>query len=70
MPTGSLSAMELRLDPHDVTLLRELLDSALRDLRMEITQTDNHRWKKDLHAREDRIRALLEPFGGPLPAQA
>lgn len=58
--------MQLTLDDTQAGLLRELLDSALRDLRMEIVTTDNPTWKRTLHEREDAIRSMLEPLGGPL----
>lgn len=59
--------MTLDLNPQQTEVLREILDNALRDLRYEIADTDNHRYKQDLKAREDIIRSLLDPLGGPLP---
>ncbi|MEZ5144042.1 MAG: hypothetical protein R2726_16205 [Acidimicrobiales bacterium] len=62
--------MDLHLDDDDVSLLRELLDAAFRDLRMEIADTDNVEYKEGLRSREDRLRALLDQVGGPLPNPA
>jgi hypothetical protein len=62
--------VQLDLSDDQVALLRELLDSALRDLRFEIADTDNVEFKHGLKAREDQIRALLAPLGGPLPDQS
>lgn len=61
--------MQMELDEGDAEIMRDVLDHTLRELRMEISQTDNHRWKKDLHHREDRIRAMLDQVGGPLERQ-
>lgn len=58
--------MQLFLDDADAVILREVLDAALRDLRFEIADTDNAQFKARLRDREQKLRALLEPFGGPL----
>jgi hypothetical protein len=59
--------MELHLDEHEYDVLRELLDSAYRDLRMEIADTDNSVFKANLRARRDTVQSLLHRVGGPLP---
>jgi hypothetical protein len=59
--------MHLTLDDGQQALLRELLDSAYRDLRYEIADTDNSRFKQDLRDREVEVCALLDLVGGPLP---
>jgi hypothetical protein len=59
--------MDLHLTDDDTALLREVLDSAFRDLRFEIADTDNHEYKNDLKQREARLRALLDQVGGPIP---
>jgi hypothetical protein len=59
--------MDLHLDADDAVLLRQLLDAAFRDLRMEIADTDNFEFKEALRAREARLSALLDQVGGPLP---
>jgi hypothetical protein len=50
-----------------VELLREILDSAFRDLRHEVTKTDNSKFKEELRARERAMSELLDLVGGPLP---
>jgi hypothetical protein len=59
--------MHLTLDDRQQALLRELLDSAYRDLRFEIADTDNSRYKQELRDREVDILALLDLVGGALP---
>lgn len=62
--------MQMELGDGDETIMRDVLDHTLRELRQEIHHTDNHQWKRDLHHREDRIRAMLDQVGGPLEHQA
>jgi hypothetical protein len=57
----------LEINEEQMTVLREVLDSALRDLRMEVAQTDLSRFKMELREREVTIRAILDLVGGPLP---
>jgi hypothetical protein len=59
--------MHLTLDDDQQALLRELLDSAYRDLRYEVADTDNSRYKEELREREADVGALLDLGGGPLP---
>jgi len=59
--------MDLSIPDDHATVLREVLDAALRDLRYEIADTDNSVFRQQLREREDVLRALLEPLGGPLP---
>jgi hypothetical protein len=61
------NAMHLTLDDEQRALLRELLDSAYRDLRYEVADTDNSRYKDELREREAEVGALLDLVGGPLP---
>jgi hypothetical protein len=61
--------MQLELDDSQAELLRELLDSAFRDLSYEIADTDNRTYKDNLKARRVTLAALLEQVGGPLPDQ-
>jgi hypothetical protein len=58
---------ELQLEQHEVELLREVLDSAYRDLRYEIADTSVSSYKQQLKERESAMRALLDKFGGPRP---
>jgi hypothetical protein len=59
--------MNLQLDSTQMGLLREILDSAFRDLRYEIADTNNSRYKQQLREREEALSALLDLVGGPLP---
>ena len=58
--------MELSLSDHERELLQHVLDHELRDLRMEIADTDQSRFKTELRQREVELRALLDRMGGPL----
>lgn len=62
--------MKLELDDAQAELLRGILDHTLRDLRYEIVATDKVAYKRELVEREETIKSLLEPLGGPLPDQA
>ncbi len=59
--------MNLQLEPAQVDLLREVLDSTFRDLRYEVADTDNSKFKAELRDRERALRELLDLVGGPLP---
>jgi hypothetical protein len=59
--------MELHLEPAELELVRDLLDSAFRDLRYEVAQTDRSSFKDQLREREELLRVVLEKLGGPLP---
>ncbi len=59
--------MQLDLNDEDTELLREILNSAYRDLKYEIADTDQFDYKTELKQRERRIAALLGQVGGPLP---
>ena len=58
--------MQLELTDGDAELLREVLDSVVRDLRSEIADTDNPDYRRGLIVRRDRLRALLDKVGGPV----
>ena len=59
--------MNIELDESQAELLREVLDSAFRDLRYEVADTDNSSFKAGLRAREDVLASILSQLGGPLP---
>jgi hypothetical protein len=59
-------AMNIDLSQDQLALLRELLDEAYRDLRYEIADTDNSRFKAQLRVRESQLGELLEMVGGPI----
>lgn len=58
--------MELHLDTAQAALLRDVLDSAFRDLRYEVASTDNSAFKERLRERERAMEHLLDLVGGPL----
>jgi hypothetical protein len=59
--------VNLNLEPTQVELLREILDSAFRDLRYEQADTDNSQYKQRLRERQRALGELLDLVGGPLP---
>jgi hypothetical protein len=59
--------MNLSLDPTQVELLRQVLDSTYRDLKYETANTDNSSFKMELRDRGQRLRTILDLVGGPLP---
>ena len=76
-PTGHIhditeteTGMNIELDENQSELLREVLDSAFRDLRYEIADTDNTTYKRGLRSREAVLLAILAELGGPLPDHA
>lgn len=58
--------MDLALTDDERDLLRQLLSSAFRDLRMEIAGTDNAEYRQELLAREATMKAILDRVGGLL----
>ena len=68
MPRGHHRVMTtITLDDDQVSALRELLDSAFRNLKYEIANTDNSEFKSGLRDRQAKLRAILDQVGGPLP---
>src|SRR5437016_2839146 len=61
--------MQLDLSDDDAELLRDVLDSVVRDLSPEIADTDNPYYRRELKERRDRLRGVLDVLGGPLGAQ-
>lgn len=61
--------MELHLTDEQAELVREVLDRAWRDLRYEIADTDNSRFKAELREREQLMQGVLDLLGGPLADQ-
>lgn len=51
--------MQLELDNDQASVLHEVLESTLGELRMEIANTDNAQFRRGLRAREDTLRAIL-----------
>lgn len=55
--------VKLLLDPEQVGVLRELLDSTVRELNYEIANTDNSMYKKGLRQRRTLMRTMLGALG-------
>ncbi len=59
--------MTVELNDTETEILRVVLDATLRDLRMEIADTDSPRYRRGLRVNESSIRNVLDRLGGPLP---
>jgi hypothetical protein len=59
--------MQVEFTDTEMELMRKLLDGEMRDLSVEIADTDNSRFRDELRAHRDAVGALLDKFGGPLP---
>jgi hypothetical protein len=53
---------ELKLEPPEVELLRDILDESVRDLKYEIADTDNLTYKHRLKERQALLRSILDKF--------
>lgn len=60
--------MDLELSREDFTLLKDVLERYISNLRMEIAGTENADWRKAMHADEDRAKAILERLRSVKPA--
>ena len=60
--------MNLSLTDAEAELLRELLDSALKDMSYEISDTDLPSYKAELRTRRETMRAVREKLDGAAPA--
>ncbi len=61
--------MDLELEREDFELLKRILTTYISDLRMEIAGTDRLAWRQQMHADENRAKALLERLSEPQPVQ-
>lgn len=52
--------VNISMSETDASMLREMLETRLRDLRMEISHTDSPRFREELNAREDMLQRLLD----------
>lgn len=59
--------MQVEFTDTEMELMRKLLDGEMRDLSVEIADTDNSRFRDELRAHRDAVGAMLDKFGGPLP---
>jgi hypothetical protein len=57
--------MELHLDDHEASVLRDLLQSALGDLSMEIANTDNAQFRAGLRRERDLLKAVFDRLTTP-----
>ncbi len=51
---------DVNLNEEELIVLRDVLESYLSDLRMEIADTDNYDFRQELKHKEDRLKAILE----------
>jgi hypothetical protein len=51
--------MNVSFDPEQAELVRDTLQHALMELRVESARTDSTRYREMLHHREDVLRAAL-----------
>lgn len=63
-PSGERSTMDLALTDEDAELLREILDTVLRDLSYEISNTDNASYRSQLRDRRERIEGIHRQVSG------
>jgi hypothetical protein len=61
----SWEGMQLTLDRDQTEIVREILDSALTELRLESARTDTHDYREKLHRRERAVEAVLDQLDGP-----
>ena len=59
--------MDLQIDESEAEILRYVMDRAWRNAKYEISDTDNASYKRKLRERNDKLKALLDRLGGPLP---
>jgi hypothetical protein len=59
--------MTLKLSAEERDLLAELLDQSLRDLKMEVADTDSSDFKLQLKARERLMDGLLQKIQQSAP---
>jgi len=55
--------VRLELDRQQAEMLREMLESYLGDLRMEISQTDQMDFREDLKKKEALLKDVIERLG-------
>jgi hypothetical protein len=57
--------MQLILDRDQTEIVREILESALNELRLESSRTDAHDYREKLHRREHAVEEVLDQLDGP-----
>lgn len=53
------SGMQVTLDRDQTQVLREILESSLKELRIESARADSHDYREQLHKRERVVESLL-----------
>jgi hypothetical protein len=56
--------VRLELSDEDAKILRDVVESCLSDLRMEIADTDSMDFRESLKRREEFLKDLLRKLGG------
>jgi hypothetical protein len=59
--------VQVTLRPEEAVMLREVLESYISDLRMEISNTDSMDFRQGLKSREEFLKRLLQQLAGPSP---
>ena len=59
--------MQLTLDPDQVSVLREILQGSLTELRFESARADSHDYREVLHRRERMVEDMLVQLTGHEP---
>jgi len=57
--------MNIELSDGDVQLLRQVLQSTVSDLSPEIADTDNPAFRRELVARREQLRSILQRLPNP-----
>ena len=60
----------LDLDDHEVAMLREIFESCISDLRMEIADTDSLDYRESLKSRKVLLGRLVDHLDRRLPLPA
>jgi len=55
--------MNIELSSEESEALREVLEGALSDLRMEVADTEDQTFREALKAREKALRSVLDRLG-------
>jgi hypothetical protein len=59
--------MQLELNEHESTLLRNILERHLGDFRMEIRDTENYDMRKSMQDDEASLKRILQDLGSKVP---
>lgn len=52
--------IQLELGPDEARIMREILESYLSDLRLEIADTEKKAFRDELHKKENFIKSVVE----------